>query len=97
MLHTVNKSPFDTHDLHNCARFVDAGDVLLLLEDGVYAAQAGTVQSHLVADMISRCAVYALQADLAARGISDLIPGVALADYDKFVDLVEQHKVQAWL
>ncbi len=48
MLHTVNKSPFQNSALENCLRLVRDGDVILLLEDGVYASAAGTVKSSLI-------------------------------------------------
>jgi len=97
MLHTVNKSPFKTNNLESCIRFIDKDDVILLFEDGVYAAAANTSQSSLIENIIKSNKVYALQADLKARGIDDLIKGVELADYDKFVDLVEAAPVNAWL
>ena len=46
------------------------------------------------------CKVYALAADLAARGIKaeDVIDGIQLVDYGGFVDLVTQHaRTAAWL
>lgn len=97
MLHTINKSPFDTHDLENCLRFIGDNDVLLLFEDGVYAAVNGTKKSSLIESLIKTNQVYALLPDIKARGIDALIEGVETADYDKFVDLVEAHPVQAWL
>ena len=97
MLHTVNKSPFRHTTLAECVRFLRPGDVLLLLEDGVFACQAGTVQATLVEEILQRVAVYALRADLRARAVTRLIPGVQVTDYAGFVELVEQHKVYAWL
>ncbi len=41
--------------------------------------------------------VYALEADLAARGINNLIEGIQVINYDGFVELVEQHNVIPWL
>ena len=43
MLHTINKSPFQNSALENCLRLARDGDVILLLEDGVYAAAPRTV------------------------------------------------------
>lgn len=96
MLHTVNKSPFAHACLENCLRFLNSGDVILLLEDGVYAATRGTSKSTLVEQALANHAVYALQADVKARGLTELVEGVELADYDKFVELLEQHVSQAW-
>ena len=97
MLHTVNKSPFQHNSLESCLRFARKGDVLLLLEDGVYAAAAGTSKSHLLEQAVKRFAVYALDADIYARGLTQLIDEIQLASYADFVDLVEEHTVHAWL
>ena len=97
MLHTVNKSPFQNSALENCLRLAREGDVILLLEDGVYAAAAGTAKSSLIERALKRHAVYAIDADLKARGIGNLLKEVRCASYGDFVDLVEQHPVHAWL
>lgn len=97
MLHTVNKSPFQNTALENCLRVAQKGDVILLLEDGVYAAATGTAKSLLIEQAVRQNAVYAIAADLKARGIERLVAGVRIADYGDFVDLVEQHPVHAWL
>jgi tRNA 2-thiouridine synthesizing protein B len=97
MLHTVNKSPFQNSSLESCLRVAQPGDVILLLEDGVYAASAGTAKSSLIGQAVKRHAVYAIEADLKARGLANLIKEVRIASYGDFVDLVEQHPVHAWL
>ena len=97
MLHTVNKSPFQNSALENCLRLARDGDVILLLEDGVYAAAAGTVKSPLIEQAVKRHAVYVIEADLKARGLDNLIKEVRIAGYGDFVDLVEKHPVHAWL
>jgi len=97
MLHTVNKSPFQNSALENCLRLVRKGDVILLLEDGVYAAAAGTAKSPLVEQAVKQHAVYVIEADVKARGLNNLIKDVRVASYGDFVDLVEQHPVHAWL
>ncbi|MBF0160828.1 MAG: sulfurtransferase complex subunit TusB [Magnetococcales bacterium] len=97
MLHTVNKSPFQNTTLTDCARFIQDGDVLLLLEDGVFAAQVGTTHSALLEALVQRVKVYALQADLKARAITNLVPGIQITDYSGFVALVEEHKIHSWL
>ena len=97
MLHTVNKSPFQNSALENCLRVAQKGDVILLLEDGVYAASAGTEKSSLIEQAVKQHAVYAIDADLKARGLANLVKEVRIASYGDFVDLVEQHPVHAWL
>ena len=97
MLHTINKSPFQNSALENCLRIARDGDVILLLEDGVYATAAGTVKSSLIEQAVKRHRVYALEADLKARGLGNLVKDVRVASYGDFVDLVEKHPVHAWL
>jgi len=97
MLHTINKSPFQNSALENCLRLARNGDVILLLEDGVYAAVVGTVKSSLIEQAVRRHAVYAIEADLKARGLDKLVKEVRIAGYGDFVDLVEKHPVHAWL
>jgi tRNA 2-thiouridine synthesizing protein B len=97
MLHTVNKSPFQNSSLENCLRVAQQGDVILLLEDGVYAASVGTAKSSLIEQAVKRHTVYAIEADLKARGLANLVKEIRIASYGDFVDLVEQHPVHAWL
>ncbi len=99
MLHTVNKSPFDRNSLEACLKHSKDGSAILLIEDGVYAASAGTRFSELLKAAMGSKSVYALGPDVDARGMQDkLMDGVQLVDYAGFVDLVEQHdRVQAWL
>lgn len=97
MLFTVNKSPFSYRNLETCLRLAPAGAPILLYEDGVYAAKAGTQVEGLVREALARRPVYALEADLRARGIESRIEGVRVIDYSGFVELVEQHPVVPWL
>lgn len=98
MLHTINKSPYANSALESSLRFLQADDVILLLEDGVYAAAEGTSKSSLIQSALeNNHAVYAIQADIKARGVGKLIEGVKLADYNDFVKLLEEHTSNAWL
>lgn len=97
MLHTINKSPFQNDSFVSAVRFVQANDPILLIEDGVYAAQAGTKFEALVKTTMANGPVYALSGDLKARGVTKLIEGVTVIDYDGFVGLVEEHQVNSWL
>ena len=97
MLHTVNKSPFQNGSMESCLRFVRDGDVILLLEDGVYAASANTAKSALLEEVLKTNKVCALRADLKARGLTNLIDGIEITDYAGFVDLVDAHAVHSWL
>ena len=99
MLHTVNKSPFDNKTLATCLKFARPGSAVLLIEDGVYAAAKDTAASKQVREALKSVSIYALKADLEARGMQHrVMDGVRLVDYGGFVDLVAEHNaVQAWL
>lgn len=97
MLFTVNKSPFSHRNLESCLRFAPAGAPIVLYEDGVYAAKAGTRVEGLMREALARHLVYALDADLRARGIDRRIEGIHVIDYSGFVELVELHPVVPWL
>jgi len=97
MLHTVNKSPFGNNTLETCIRFAAPGDPILLIEDGVYAVQAANSFASLIETILKTNPLFALQPDLTARGISMIASGVTTVDYEGFVELVEQHRVNSWL
>ncbi|MDH4262234.1 MAG: sulfurtransferase complex subunit TusB [Spirochaetia bacterium] len=97
MLHTINKSPFSSKSLDLVFEFAAAKEPVLLYEDGVYAAQSGTKFEPEIARLLKTNPVYALQADLKARAINNPVNGIKVINYDGFVDLVAEHKVQNWL
>jgi tRNA 2-thiouridine synthesizing protein B len=96
MLHTVNKTPPDSCALQSAIRIAAAGAPILLLEDGVYAAKAGARSEGPVASALAAHPVYALEPDLRARGITEVVKGVKPIGYDGFVELVETHRVVTW-
>ena len=98
MLHTVNKSPYSSDSRKLCMAYMQSGDVVLLIEDGVYAAMKGGASEALVSGSSEK--VYALGPDLKARGIASdkLIDGIEVVGFDGFVNLAaESDKVQNWL
>ena len=97
MLYTVNKSPLMFGNLKSVLGIASADDPILLYEDGVYAAARGAASEELVRQALEDHPVYALDADLEARGLVALIDGIQVIDYDGFVELVEQHHVVPWL
>ncbi|MBT6066455.1 sulfurtransferase complex subunit TusB [Arenicellales bacterium nBUS_48] len=100
MLHTVNKSPYDSSSLRTCLSLAKSGSDLLLIEDGVYGALSGSVHSDSIAEALNSLKVYALGPDLKARGISEdrLVSGIQVVGYDGFVELATGNdKVQSWL
>ena len=97
MLYTMNKSPHSTDSLESLLRIAPSGAPILLYEDGVYATMPGAKSVSLLESALADHPVYALDADLEARGIGDVLPGVQVISYDGFVELVEQHDVAPWL
>lgn len=99
MLHIVNKSHRQTSSLASCLRLAKAGQALLLTEDAVFAATQAGATSSGVAAALGKLKVYALQADVEARGMAGkLIDGVTAIGYDGFVDLVTEYPTnQSWL
>ena len=98
MLHTVNKSPFERNSLASCVANITDDGVILLIEDGVLGATNST-QSDLISNLANQGRIYALQADLEARGVTNkVMDGIKLVDYKGFVDLVvEHHATASWL
>ena len=83
-LHLVNKpAAWD-----GCHPLVDAEDVVLLIEDGVYLAEQA----------LSGATFYALEPDIRARGLSRRInKAIRPASFDDFVGLVEScQRVVTW-
>jgi tRNA 2-thiouridine synthesizing protein B len=96
LLHIVNKSPYEKNSLNTAVGYVQDGDTLLLIEDGVYAA----IKSGSAASRLDGLDVAVMGSDLAARGIAEdkLIDGISVVDYADFVDLVEaKDSTQSWL
>jgi len=91
MLHIINKSPFTSPVLTECLRFTTPQDVILLIEDGVYAVIDNTI-------LATTSTIYALKADIHARGLADKLPAsVKVIDYTGFVELtLTHHPIQTW-
>ncbi|PSW56975.1 sulfurtransferase complex subunit TusB [Photobacterium leiognathi] len=90
MLHTVTRSPFQSHSLTQCLAYVSAGDEILLLEDAVVA---GLVKNKdLAAIKNTGIKIYLLEADVIARGLQDKCDkDLNLIDYKGFVSLTVKH------
>jgi tRNA 2-thiouridine synthesizing protein B len=99
-LHTVNKSPYERNALKSCLDHALAGDVILLIEDGVFGARKGGAFASALIAAKTNCKIYALGPDLAARGIvaGQVQEGIETVDYAGFVDLAAgATRVCAWL
>lgn len=89
-LHIVNQSPHAGNALNDCLQAFHEGDLLLLIEDGVYAAY-GTTLSRL-----PKQAAFCLSADAEARGI-EVDPSITAIDEARWVDLCTQHNpIVSW-
>jgi tRNA 2-thiouridine synthesizing protein B len=97
MLYTVNKSPLSANSLSSVLRIAQTGSPVLLYEDGVYAAMPGARSAPVVTTALAEHPIYALDADLEARGIDKVLDGIRVIGFDGFVELVEQHDVAPWL
>lgn len=89
MLYIVNKKG---EALTNCVARASANDVILLIEDAVFAALV-TKEPSVLAALSSDVLVYALMPDILARGIAEerCYAHIQYLDYAGFVALVEQH------
>lgn len=92
-LHLINKSPHSSDALEACLRVIAADDAILLIEDGVYAAMAGSESARALADV-----GFALKADLEARGLqARLAAGIGTVDDGGFVELCTRcDRVMSW-
>ena len=97
MLHSVNKSPYQFRSIQTCLRVAQKEDPILLYEDGVYAAIPGTMVAPLMEAALKTHPVFAIRADLKARGVDRVLEGIQVCDYSCFVTLVEEQKTYSWL
>lgn len=95
MLHTLRHSPWQC-DIAGLLRMLQAGDDLLLIQDGVSAAlEGGRYLESLLAAPIT---VFVLEEDIRARGLAAQISdSVVRVSYTDFVRLTVKHSAQmAW-
>lgn len=96
ILHIINQSPLQASAFNDCLRIYRQGDSILLIEDGVYAAVDCSASGQSI--QASNAIIYALKADVLARGLQNkLIAQAQLASDDLFVELVAKHQlIQSW-
>ena len=97
MLFAVNKAPLSTNNMDSVLRVAPTGAPILFYEDGVYAAAPATKSAQTVIKAMGDHPIYALDADLEARGIGQVLEGIQVIGFDGFVELVEQHDVAPWI
>jgi len=98
MLYIINHSTSLTADnkIQKCLAIAKEEDAILFIEEGVYALANPSFDKN---KLQSYSNLYALKADVKARGLTDLLVSqIKLIDYEQFVELTEQHEViQSWL
>jgi len=93
-LHIINRSPFQHSALRECLEVISSTDVLVLIEDGTYAASNPAAHEDNLARIIRSGRAYALQEDLLARGIE---AQTLVINMDEFVTLCTEHNpIQSW-
>ena len=99
VLHTVNRSLLSSNSLQSCLRVATNNSAILLIEDGVYAATLAGGNNNPLTEAISGLHIFALQEDLQARGLTELLlPNIKTVDYQGFVGLTIQYQsIQSWL
>ena len=84
MLHVIKS----TQSLKLVTALDASQDVILLVEDAIYAA----VPDHKLHKILENINVYVLDADVIARGCTKKVgKALKMIGYDGFVDLTEQH------
>jgi tRNA 2-thiouridine synthesizing protein B len=94
ILHTLNAAP-SSAAFEDCLSVARAGDAIVLMGDGVYAALSGT---RAWEELQSRGAeLYLLNSDALALGVMQPTEGGNWIDMDGFVALTERFpRQQAW-
>lgn len=95
MLYTLMHSPWQC-DIDTLSMLLTDQDDLLLLQDGVTAALAGSTMLEKLQNAPAK--LWVLQEDVVARGLSAQIStSVTCVDYTEFVALTAKHQQQiAW-
>jgi tRNA 2-thiouridine synthesizing protein B len=92
MLHIINQSPYTSESLKRCEKMLGDSDVILLIEEGVYAAMTDTSISEVTTKILEKNKIFVLESDAQACGITEkIMPDIALISYEEFVDLTIQH------
>jgi tRNA 2-thiouridine synthesizing protein B len=94
LLHTINKSPYSHHAFKACITFCQKDDAIVLIEDAVYGI------GHSLLIDLQEFSIYALEADLTARGLKmkyETQSQIKTISYEEFVNLcIEFPKQKNW-
>lgn len=99
-LHIIDRSIRDPSRLNHVLNRSGPKSAILFIQDSVYALTASNTAAKSVARCMKTNTVYALSADLKARGIGadEIVSGIILIDYPEFVDLtLACPKINRWL
>lgn len=97
-LHLLSHSPFADSRLSSCLNLLANGDGLLLCGDAVYALQTGTPHRQSLEQLPDNVALFALDEDVLARGLTNLPERLQQVDYPAFVELCCRYeRTNAWL
>ena len=99
MLHIIKKSPYESSALKDAVNYIGQNDdIVLLVEDGIYAAKKGGKFEELLRNLTQKNSVYCLHADIKARGIqeSEILENIKVIDYKGFVEKVVEHNPMTW-
>ena len=97
-LHLLSHSPFNDSRLDSCLQLLGNGDGLLLSGDAVYVLQPGNDALPELQKQPDEVAIFALQEDLQARGLTVIPARVKAIDYATFVELcIRYSRVNSWL
>lgn len=82
-LHILNQSPSKSSAMQDMLNAVTPEDAIILIEDGVIASQHPEISNAS-----TKTVIYALEADLLARGLTELADSnITIATDDDFVRL----------
>jgi len=97
-LHLLAHSPFNDNRFSSCLPLLADGDGLLLSGDAVHSLQPDSAALQALQQLAAGVAIYALQEDLLARGLSEYPQRICAIDYPAFVDLCTRYsRVNSWL
>lgn len=97
-LHILSHSPFTDGRFSSCLRLLGPGDGVLLTGEAVNALRDATLQRTQLEALPHQVSIFALEEDVAARGLEDIPSQVVQVDYPGFVELCARHdRVNSWL
>lgn len=97
-LHMLSHAPTSNNDFSSCLRLLAEDDGLLLCGDAVYAMQPGTDSARTLDALGDHNSVFAMEEDVAARGLEPVVINIRLLDYPGFVEICTRYdRVNSWL